>query len=73
MFNTLFSDMLPPESIHPPFLVKANSFDDLLQKPKIQNFDFNNFPKRLIAEYEGELPDISLEKRKDLIKEALGK
>ena len=68
-----FSDMLPPQSIHPPALVKATSFDDLLQKPKFKNFDFENFPKRLKEEFEGEVPDISLEKRKELIKEALGK
>ena len=59
MKPTSFSDILPPQSIHPPKLVGAKTFEDLLKKPKlINNTDDPN-------------TKLEIEKRKKLIKEAL--
>ena len=58
---TSFSDILPPKSIHPPKLVGAKTFEDLLKRPK------------LINSIEGTSSNTKqeIEKRKKLIKEAL--
>ena len=58
---TSFSDILPPQSIHPPKLVGAKTFEDLLKRPKlINNIDDPSSNTNL-----------EIEKRKKLIKEAL--
>ena len=61
MKPTSFSDILPPKSIHPPKLVGAKTFEDLLKRPK------------LINNIEGTSSSTKqeIEKRKKLIKEAL--
>ena len=61
MKPTSFSDILPPKSIHPPKLVGAKTFEDLLKQPK------------LINNIEGTSSSTKqeIEKRKKLIKEAL--
>lgn len=61
MKPTSFSDILPPQSIHPPKLVGAKTFEDLLKRPKlINNIDDPSSNTKL-----------EIEKRKKLIKEAL--
>ena len=61
---TSFSDILPPQSIHPPKLVGAKTFEDLLKRPKLINNIDDPFQPSSNTKLE-------IEKRKKLIKEAL--
>ena len=64
MKPTSFSDILPPQSIHPPRLVGAKTFEELLKRPKL----INNIDDPFLPSSNTKL---EIEKRKKLIKEAL--
>ena len=66
---TSFSDILPPQSINPPKLVGAKSFNELLQKPTIINNIEDPFQPSSNLRSSNE--QIEMDKRKQMIKEAL--
>ena len=66
---TSFSDILPPQSINPPKLVGAKSFNELLKKPTIINNIEDPFQPSSNLRSSNE--QIEMDKRKQMIKEAL--
>jgi hypothetical protein len=72
LLSAHFSDILPPDSLSTPKLLPAKTFEDLLKRPAIDNLEAvaGNFPAKFQEAVKG---NTDMEKKKDLIKEALEK
>ena len=70
---TSFGDLLPRESVRPPKLKKAESFEELLRVPKLLNDIDDTFGSTIRSKFNTptSTETIELEKRRLLIKEAL--
>ena len=68
----MHSDILPPDSLATAKLQPAKTFEDLLRTPTIDNLEaVGDFPASLTEAVQPSARDLDMEKKKNLIKEAL--